>query len=330
MANNKSLGNAKTTKFDEFFTQLSEIEKELRHYKEYFKDKVIFCNCDDPETSNFWLYFQLNFFNFEIKKLVSTHYEKGNTSYKLEIVSADIPKDGQYKIPDYVKTPLEGDGDFRSAECIEILKEADIVITNPPFSLFIDYVAQLLEYKKQFIIIGSVNALHYKETFPLIQNNILWLGYKPISGGMDMIIPEKVFDENKVKKYKINEKGEKIVNVQGICWFTNIETKVRHDGITLFRFYNEEDYIKYTNYDAINVDNVNDIPCDYYGCMGVPDSFLQRYNPEQFEIVGLGCGDLAKKIGIEKNYRGRTDLAYIKDGKPKCPYSRIIVRRIQK
>lgn len=329
MANNKSLGNAKTTKFDEFFTQLSEIEKELRHYKEYFKDKVIFCNCDDPETSNFWLYFQLNFFSFGIKKLVSTHYEKGKESYKLEIIAADIDKSGQMRIPDFVKTPLKGDGDFRSEECIEILKEADIVITNPPFSLFIDYITQLLEYKKQFIIIGNVNALHYKEIFPLIQNNILWLGYKPISGGMDMIIPEKVFNKDKVKKYKINEKGEKIVNVQGICWFTNIETQVRHEEIILFRTYDEESYLKYTNYDAINVDNVNDIPCDYYGCMGVPDSFLQRYNPDQFEIVGLGCGDLAKKIGITKNYRGRTDLAYIKDGKPKCPYSRIIVRRKQ-
>lgn len=327
MANNKGLGNAKNTKFDEFFTQLSEIEKELKHYREYFKDKVIFCNCDDPETSNFLLYFQLNFFNFEIKKLVSTHYEKGKTSYKLEIIKSTIPKDGQLRIPDYIKTPLKGDGDFRSDECIEILKEADIIITNPPFSLFIDYIKQLLEYDKNFIIIGNSNALHYKEIFPLIQNNKLWLGYKPISGGMDMIIPEKVFDINKVKKYKINEKGEKIVNVQGICWFTNIETKVRHEEIILFKPYNEDDYIKYSNFDAINVNNVNDIPFDYYGYMGVPDSFLQKYNPDQFEIIGLGCGDLAKKIGIEKNYRGRTDLAYIENGKNKCPFSRIVVRR---
>ena len=327
MANNKGLGNAKNTKFDEFFTQLSEIEKELKHYREYFKDKVIFCNCDDPETSNFLLYFQLNFFNFEIKKLVSTHYEKGKTSYKLEIIKSELPKDGQLRIPDYIKTPLKGDGDFRSDECIEILKEADIVITNPPFSLFIDYIKQLLEHNKNFIIIGNSNALHYKEIFPLIQNNKLWLGYKPISGGMDMIIPEKVFDINKVKKYKINEKGEKIVNVQGICWFTNIETKVRHEEIILFKSYNENDYIRYSNFNAINVNNVNDIPLDYYGYMGVPDSFLQRYNPDQFEIIGLGCGDLAKKIGIEKNYRGRTDLAYKENGKDKCPFSRIVVRR---
>ena len=171
MANNKGLGNAKNTKFDEFFTQLSEIEKELKHYREYFKDKVIFCNCDDPETSNFLLYFQLNFFNFEIKKLVSTHYEKGKTSYKLEIIKSELPKDGQLRIPDYIKTPLKGDGDFRSDECIEILKEADIVITNPPFSLFREYIAQLMEYKKKFIIIGNSNALHYKEILQQIKNN---------------------------------------------------------------------------------------------------------------------------------------------------------------
>ncbi len=347
MADNKSLGKAKSTKFDEFFTQLSEIEKELRHYKEFFKGKVIFCNCDDPETSNFWRYFRLNFYNFEIKKLVSTHYEKGNKSYKLEIVAKDLLKDGQYKIPDFVRTPLEDDGDFRSTECIEILKKADIVITNPPFSLFREYVAQLIEYQKKFIIIGNSNALHYKEIFPLIQNNILWLGYKKISGGMDMIVPENVFDKEKVKKYKVNDKGEKIVNVMGICWFTNISTKIRNETIfvngtdlTLYKKYNEEEYPKYVNYDAIEVGNIKDIPIDYYGDMGVPDTFLQRYNPNEFEIIGLGSGYLGQSIGVtgilpehKKQMKGHSaagDLYYLlPDGKPKVPYSRVIIRRKQ-
>ena len=349
MANNKGLGNAKNTKFDEFFTQLSEIEKELKHYREYFKDKVIFCNCDDPETSNFLLYFQLNFFNFEIKKLVSTHYEKDKPSYKLEIIAANIPKEGQIRIPDYIKTPLKENGDFRSIECIEILKEADIVITNPPFSLFREYIAQLMEYKKKFIIIGNSNALHYKEIFPLIKNNELWLGYKKIGGGMDMIVPEKVFDKNKVKKYKINDKGEKIVNIQGICWFTNISTKIRTetlfvngDDLTLYKQYDPNEYPKYINYDAIEVGKVNDIPINYYGEMGVPDTFLQRYNPNEFEIVGLAESDLGVSIGISANltseqlkelkaenpsFRRGNPIYRDKNGKLIKPFSRIIIKR---
>lgn len=349
MANNKGLGNAKNTKFDEFFTQLSEIEKELKHYKEYFKDKIIFCNCDDPETSNFWLYFQLNFFSFEIKKLVSTHYEKGKVSYKLEIIKANITEDGQLRIPSYIKTSLEEDGDFRSKECIEILKEADIIITNPPFSLFREYIAQLMEYEKKFIIIGNSNALHYKEIFPLIKNNKLWLGYKKISGGMDMIVPEKVFDESKVKKYKINEKGEKIVNIQGICWFTNISTKIRNetlftngDDLIFYKTYCPEDYPKYINYNAIEVGKVTDIPINYFGEMGVPDTFLQRYNPNEFEIIGLAESDLGVSIGVSANltkeqikeikaenpsFRKGNPIFRDKNGKLQKPYSRIIIKR---
>ena len=178
MANtNKHMGKAKEQKKDEFFTQIGDIERELRHYKEHFKDKVVFCNCDDPEYSNFWLYFQLNFFSLGLKKLISTHYEKDKPSYKMEIIAADLPKNGQMSFPDYVKTPLQQNGDFRSPECIEILKEADIVVTNPPFSLFREYIAQLIEYDKKFIVIGSQNSLHYKEIFPLIQENKVWLGY---------------------------------------------------------------------------------------------------------------------------------------------------------
>lgn len=333
MANNKNLGKAKDRKNDEFYTQLSDIEKELKYYKEYFKDRTIFCNCDDPENSNFWLYFQLNFYTFGLKKLISTHYEPEKPSYKLEIVATEISKDGQISLPDYVKTPLKQNGDFRSPECIEILKEADIVITNPPFSLFREYIAQLIEYEKKFIIIGNLNALHYKEIFPLFQENKIWLGNTNFNGGatyfigsIDLYDPEKMSNP----KHAYIKDGKLYWRVNGVRWFTNLDTKVRHEEIILFRNYNPEDYPRYTNYDAIDVNNINDIPCDYYGYMGVPDSFLQRYNPEQFEIIGLGCGDLAKKIGIKKNYRGRTDLAYIKNGVPKCPYSRIIVRRIQK
>lgn len=325
MANtNKHMGKAKEQKKDEFFTQIGDIERELRHYKEHFKDKVVFCNCDDPEYSNFWLYFQLNFFSLGLKKLISTHYEKDKPSYKMEIIAADLPKNGQMSFPDYVKTPLQQNGDFRSPECIEILKEADIVVTNPPFSLFREYIAQLIEYDKKFIVIGSQNSLHYKEIFPLIQENKVWLGYGfPNSVGF--------FINREYEDYAVSSQHkEGMIRVNGVIWLTNLDIKKRHEDIILFKPYIEEEYPKYFNYDAIDVKSVSDIPMDYYGDMGVPDSFLQQYNPSQFEIVGLGCGDLAKRIGVTKNHRGRTDIAYYDNaGNPKCPYSRIIVRRKQ-
>lgn len=325
MANNKALNNASKAKKDEFYTQITDIEKEMRYYREHFKDKVIFCNCDDPEYSNFWRYFQLNFYELGLKKLISTHYEDSKPSYRMDIVSTD--QDTQCGIPDYVKTPLKQNGDFRSPECIEILKEADIVITNPPFSLFREYIAQLIEYQKEFIIIGNMNAIHYKEVFPLIRDNKLWIGPSIHSGDRKFNVPDD-YPLN-AAGCGIDADGRKFIRVKGIRWFSNIDTEQRHENLILYKHYTPEEYPKYENFDAINVDKVVDIPCDYYGYIGVPDNFLDQYNPDQFEIIGLGCGDLAKEIGIKKNYRGRTDLAYKVNGKDKCPYSRIIVRRKQ-
>lgn len=323
MANNADLNKANRAKKDEFYTQLTDIEKEMRHYKEHFKGKVVFCNCDDPEYSNFWLYFQLNFYELGLKKLISTHYEEDKPSYRMDIISTD--KGAQFGIPDYVKTPLKQNGDFRSPECIEILKEADIVITNPPFSLFREYIAQLIEYEKQFIIIGNMNAIHYKEVFPLIRDNKLWIGQSIHSGDRKFHVPDD-YPLN-ASGCGIDEDGRKYIRVKGIRWFSNIDLAQRHENIILYKTYTPEEYPKYENYDAINVDKVSDIPCDYFGDMGVPDNFLDQYNPDQFIIVGLGCGDLAKEIGITKNYRGRTDLAYKVNGVDKCPYSRIIIRQ---
>lgn len=323
MANNADLNKANRAKKDEFYTQLTDIEKEMRYYKEHFKGKVVFCNCDDPEYSNFWLNFQLNFYELGLKKLISTHYDEDKPSYRMDIVSND--KGDQCGIPDYVKTPLKQNGDFRSPECIEILKEADIVITNPPFSLFREYIAQLIEYEKQFIIIGNMNSIHYKEVFPLIRDNKLWIGQSIHSGDRKFHVPDD-YPLN-ASGCGIDEDGRKYIRVKGIRWFSNIDLAQRHENIILYKTYIPEEYPKYENYDAINVDKVSDIPCDYFGDMGVPDNFLDQYNPDQFIIVGLGCGDLAKEIGISKNYRGRTDLAYKVNGVDKCPYSRIIIRR---
>ena len=316
---NKHLGKAKEQKKDEFFTQITDIENELRHYKHHFKGKVVFCNCDDPEYSNFWRYFQLNFYELGLKKLISTHYEEDKPSYRMDIVSNDSGE--QCGIPDYVKPPLKQNGDFRSPECIEILKEADIVITNPPFSLFREYIKQLIDYGKSFIIIGNQNALHYKEVFPLIQENKVWLGYG-FPNSVGFFINREYEDYATSSQHK-----DGMIRVNGVIWLTNLDIEKRHEEMILYKSYNPDEYPKYINYDAIEVGKVSDIPVDYFGNMGFPDSFLHTYNQEQFEIVGLGCGDMAKKIGITKNHRGRTDLAYMKDGIPKCPYSRIIVKR---
>lgn len=309
---NKNLTKAKAAKNDEFYTQLSDIENELRHYRNFFKGKVVFCNCDDPEYSNFWKYFQMNFFFLGLKKLISTHYEPGGQSYKMEIVSADLLT-GQLGIPDYVRTPLEGDGDFRSDECIEILKEADVVVTNPPFSLFREFVAQLMEYGKKFIIIGNINAITYKEIFPLLKGNELWTGHKSFGGGMNMIVPDKIFDAEKVKKYKVSAHGEKIVNIMGVIWYTNVDIQKRHTPMDLYMRYhgNEGHYPKYDNYDAINVDKICEIPEDYNGVMGVPITFLDKYCPEQFEIIKFRKGNDDKDLCVNG----------------KCPYFRILIRR---
>lgn len=326
---NKLLNTAKTAKKDEFYTQLSDIENELRHYRPHFKGKTVFCNCDDPRVSNFFNYFALNFEILGLKKLIATCYKNQepdlfsqNNSERAVYIIYEGDKNGN-KVPDPSEMevlPLQGDGDFRSAECIELLKQADIVCTNPPFSLFREYVAQLMQYDKKFIIIGNQNALHYSEIFPLIKEDKIWLGYG-FKGGATHFI-SKYEDVATAGDHK-----EGMIRVSGVIWLTNLEIQKRHETLILYKTYSPSDYPKYDNYDAINVDKTQDIPVDYYGAMGVPDTFLDKYNPDQFEIIGLGCGDLAKQIGIKKNYRGRTDVAYTVNGKHTCPYSRIIIRR---
>ena len=313
MAGNSNLQMSRAGKTDEFYTQLSLVENEMKHYTRYFEGKTVFCNCDDPEYSNFWLFFQLNFYRLGLKKLVSTHYEEDKPSYKMEIVSTNTPQ-GQIGIPDYVKTPLEGNGDFRSPECIEILKEADIVITNPPFSLFRDYIAQLMEYQKDFIIIGNQNAIAFKEVFPLIQGNQIWLGYN--SGHYWFRVPDDY--EEKKTDFKI-EDGKKWRRMGNICFFTNIDIDKRHEEMILYKTYSPDEYPKYDGYDAIEVSKTADIPCDYYGVMGVPITFIDKYNPEQFEIIGLDRYTVPKEFLVG----GRVAI----NGKPK--YARILIRRKQ-
>jgi len=280
---NSNLHKAKKAKNDEFYTQLEDIEKEMKHYKKQFKGKTIFLNCDDPDWSNFWKYFSLNFNHLGLKKLISTHYAENSQSYKMEMVKM---KDNK---PEYIKTDLKGDGDFRSEESIELLKEADFVITNPPFSLFREYVAQLIEYDKKFLIIGSMNAITYKETFKLIMDNKLWLG---------ITAP---------KEFK-NPDGE-MKKFGNINWYTNLEHSKRNEEIILYKEHHnfEEDFPQYENYDAINIDKVKDIPKDYSGYIGVPITFLSKYNPKQFEIVALG---IIGSIDFTKNRK----MEILKDG----------------
>jgi len=306
MASN-NLQKAKKAKNDEFYTQLTDIEKELLHYRDQFRGKIIFCNCDDPEESNFWLYFKLNFEFLGIKKLMSTHYEGNIPSYKLEMYSED-------KI---VKTMLKGSGDFRSEESIELLKESDMVITNPPFSLFREYVAQLIKYDKKFLIVGSQNAITYKEIFPLLKDNKMWLGYK--NGGYKFEVP---LDYNIGKI--IIEDNKHFIKLGNIAWFTNMEVSKRNEDIILFREYSEKMYPKYDNYDAINVDKVKDIPKEYYEPMGVPITFMGRYNPEQFEILNANDYRLNEKTSIKAH-----GLIKDKDGAIKGinKYARILIRR---
>lgn len=271
MTKGKNLSAAKTAKNDEFYTRLEDIEKELKHYKKHFRNKIVFCNCDDPEWSNFWRFFSTKFEFLGLKKLISTHHVKDGQSYKLEL-KKDINGDGVIDGEDLIKTPLEGDGDFRSKESIEILKEADIIVTNPPFSLFREYIDLLMNYNKNFLIIGSQNAITYKEFFPLLKENKVWLG------------------NTMAKKFIQPDGSEKTFG--NICWFTNLSHKKRLEDLILYKFYegNEEEYQKYDNYNAIEVSKVKNIPVDYEGVMGVPITFLEKHNPEQFEIVGITSG----------------------------------------
>lgn len=290
-SSNKNLHLAKVSKKDEFYTQLSDIEKEMRHYKPHFKDKVVFCNCDDPRISNFFHYFSYNFENLGLKKLITTCYKNQerdlfseHKSEKAIYLEYTGDKNGD-KVPNPEEigiVHLKGDGDFRSKESIELLKQADIVVTNPPFSLFREYVAQLIEYDKKFIIIGHQNSITYKEIFKLIKENKIWLGYG-FNRNMAHFINKHYDDYASDTDHK-----EGMIRVSGIVWFTNVDTKKRHEDIILYKTYfgNENEYPKYDNYDAINVDKTKDIPMDYPGYMGVPITFIDKYNPEQFEIVG--------------------------------------------
>lgn len=320
MAGNSDLKKANKAKKDEFYTQLADIEIEMKHYRKHFKDKVIFCNCDDPYESNFFKYFAMNFNYLGLEKLVATCYmgspivgeqfeqlsifdilpSEDNSPkrfpYKIEITEVvDINGDGAVDLTDVeyllrnknnVLTLLKGDGDFRSDECVEILKQADIVVTNPPFSLFRDFVAQLVEYNKQFIIIGNVNAITYKEIFALIKDNKMWMGYSIHSGDREFRVPDD-YPLN-ASGYRIDEQGRKYIRVKGVRWFTNMDYIERHTDLDLYKRYTPEEYPQYKNYDAINVDITADVPEDYYGVMGVPITFLDKYNPDQFEIVALG------------------------------------------
>jgi len=291
---NKQLTGAKKAKKDEFYTQLADIEAELKHYREHFKDKTVLCNCDDPRMSKFFYYFVLNFHLLGLKKLITTCYKNQNPSLFSESTSEqavylvyegeDIGIPPNPSIAGLVR-PLLGDGDFRSAECIAFLEEADIVVTNPPFSLFREYVAQLIKYDKKFIIIGNINAVTYKEIFPLIQRDQVWLGPSIHSGDREFEIPSSYPLE--AAGSRTDNEGRRYIRVKGVRWFTNLDFPQRHEELTLYKKYSPEGYPHYDNYDAINVDKVADIPRNYDGVMGVPITYLDKHNPDQFEILGI-------------------------------------------
>lgn len=292
---NKTLTAAKGAKQDEFYTQLTDIEKELKHYRKCFKDKTVLCNCDDPRISNFFRYFALNFEKLGLKRLITTCYKNQDIDIFSEheqeqavylIYDGDKNGNGIADLEEIEVLPLNGDGDFRSNECIELLKQADIVVTNPPFSLFREYVAQLIKYDKKFLIIGNQNNVTYKETFQLIMDNKLWIGY--MSGDMAFRVPQDY--EAHDTRFWIDNQGQKWRSLGNICWYTNLPTQKRDEELILFKKYNPSINLHYDNYDAINVDKVDDIPCDYDGVMGVPITFIDKYNPKQFEIVGLTSG----------------------------------------
>lgn len=295
---NDHLHEAKKLKSDEFYTTLEDVQDELQHYAEHFADKVVYCNCDRYDKSNFCKYFRQNFDKLGLKALIATHleengcktvlYKRGETEYVSEV------------------TALQGNGDFRSEECIEILKEADIVVTNPPFSLFREYIGQLMKHGKKFLVLGNQNAITYKEIFPLIKSNQIWLGNK--YGDMAFRVPE--YFEPRATRYWVDESGQKWRSMGNICWFTNLDHAKRHKRIELTKEYSPELHKRYINYDGINVDKLEDIPKDYNGAMGVPITFLHKYCPEQFEIIKFRKGDDGKDLELED----------------KTPYFRILVK----
>ena len=323
MAKNTNLTDAKKAKNDEFYTRIEDIEKELKHYKDFFKGKVVFCNCGDAIHHNFGKYFSMNFEHLGLKKLICTSFEMDGSHGKVAIYEGD--KNGNH-IPDsdeWTTYVLEGNGDFRSAECVELLKQSDIVVSNPPFSLFREYVAQLMEYGKKFLIIGNMNAITYKEIFPLIKDNKIWLGVSIKSGDRKFYVPDN-YPLN-ASGCGIDENGKRFIRVKGVRWFTNIEDANCNLPLDLYKKYNPKDYPKYDNYDAINVNKTSDIPMDYDGVMGVPITFLDKYCPTQFEILD------AREIGLTDRQKNKSTML-VKDadsainGKP--TYARILIRKI--
>jgi hypothetical protein len=339
-----ALDGAKRAKTDEFYTQLSDIEKELKHYKDKFKGKIVFCNCDDPETSNFYYYFVSNFDELGLVKLVTTHFEIDKPSYMLEyegganvkgdketVVKRAIKLGKKTKLKQNFEQGEQGElfesepvrsysGDFRSPECVELLKQSDIVVTNPPFSLFREYIAQLIKYKKKFIIIGSKNAMSYKEIFRLIKENKIWLGYGFSNGNAFFSVANPRDFSNGVYDSKTG-----LVKFRNVGWFTNIDFEARHEELILYKKYNENEYPKYDNYDAININATKEIPYDYKGIMGVPITFLDKYNPEQFEIIdGLNRYSTLDVAGT--NEWARKNHLHMTSINGKSTYYRILIK----
>ncbi|MBL0687168.1 MAG: adenine-specific methyltransferase EcoRI family protein [Sulfurospirillum sp.] len=319
-ATNKLLQKAKKSKSDEFYTQYSDIESELQYYKSHFKNKVVYCNCDDPKISNFVNYFIANFKELGLKKLITSCYSKqDNDLFTTKEIKNGFffeytGEKGKGSKSHSIKTiSFKGDGDFRSAESIELLKQSDIIVTNPPFSLFREYVAQLVEYDKSFLILGNINAITYKEIFKLIQENKTWLGVKLGRGISGFIVPEHY--ELYGTEARIDSSGNRIISPNNCLWLTNLDTFKRHEDIELTKKYfgNEIAYPKYDNYNGININKTKDIPLDYKGFMGVPITFLHKFNPEQFEIIKFRKGNDEKDLSINGKY----------------PYFRIIIKRIQ-
>lgn len=322
---NQNLHAAKNSKKDEFYTQLSDIEKELRHYKDHFKGKVVLCNCDDPRVSNFFHYFSHNFEGLGLKKLITTCYKNQNrdlfsehTSEHAIYLEYNGDKNGD-KVPNPEEigiVPLKGDGDFRSDECIELLKQADIIVTNPPFSLFREYLQQLIKHNKKFLILANQNAVSTKDVFELVRDEKLWLGYN--NGDMAFKVPESY--EARETRFWVDEQGNKWRSFGTMCWFTNIDIAKRHEDIVLYKTYDPEVYPTYDNFDAIEVKRIEEIPVDYNGVMGVPGGFLAKHSPEQFEIIGITktwCGMATKRypkqIQVDPNGT-RSEVSKLNDG----------------
>ncbi len=332
-ASNRGLQGARKAKKGEFYTQLTDIEREARHYKAQFKGKVVYCNCDDPRASNFFHYFSYNFEKLGLKKLITSCYK----SQEVDLFSQNDSEQAIYleyygdkngnSVPDANEIgikPLKGDGDFRSAESIELLKQADIVVTNPPFSLFREYVGQLIEYDKKFLIIGHQNAITYREIFPLIKENRLWLGYG-FKRNMAHFLSHY---ENTATDL---DRKEGMIRVSGVHWFTNMDTSKRHEDLILYKTYHPDEYPKYDNFDAIEVSKTTEIPMDFDGLMGVPITFLEKYNPDQFRIVGsFNAGSHGEELGAVKTETETKGKVIMWNGPVvgrKPLYKRIVIQR---